>query len=163
MRNIKKIFQFSSLLGVCIILIGQSFAFAEDKFTKQDVEKFLIQARDHALVKGKEQALKDFMDPKNVQFRKGSLYVFAQDYTGVNLAHIKPSMVGSNMMSLKDQNDVKFIEEMTKIAKISPKGGWVEYMWQNPATKKVEKKYTFALKVDDSWWIGAGIYESERK
>lgn len=162
--NFKKLFYtLSSLVFIYSVFINQCFAAEAIKVSQVEVEQFVKQARDYAVAKGKEQALKDFMDANNTQFRKGSLYIFAQDYKGINLAHIKPAMVGSNMIGLKDPNGVMFIQQMTELAKKDPNGGWVEYMWQNPTTKLVEKKYTFVLKIDVNWWIGAGFYESEKK
>ena len=154
-----KIFYFAKI--VCLYYFLTSQCFAGDKLTINHIEKFVKQAKEHALNVGKDQALKDFMDSDNKQFRDGSLYIFAQDYNGINLAHIKPSIVGANMMGLKDQDGIKFIEEMTEIAKNNANGGWVKYIWQNPLTKKPEIKHTFAIKVDDTYWIAAGVYDSE--
>lgn len=162
--DMKKIFcTLSSIIFVYCAFISQVFAEEAIKFSKEEVEQFIKQAKEYAVSKGKEQALKDFMDPSKTQFRKGSLYVFAQDFTGVNLAHIKSSLVGSNMMTLKDPKGIMFIKDMTEMAKKEVKGSWVVYEWQNPTTKAVETKHTFVLKVDDNWWIGAGIYASEMK
>ena len=160
--SVKKIF-FTFGYVVLSYCFFMTQVFAETmQVTKAEVEQFVKQAKEHALKVGKEQALKDFMDAKNTQFRKGSLYIFAQDYKGINLAHIKGDLVGSNMMGLKDPKGVMFIQQMTELAK-SPEGGWFDYLWQNPATNKVERKSTFVLNVDFNYWLGAGIYESEIK
>jgi signal transduction histidine kinase len=162
--NLKKLFcTLSSLAFIYGVFINQSFAAEVMKVSQAEVEQFVKQAKDYAIAKGKEQALKDFMDANNTQFRKGSLYIFAEDYNGINLAHIKPAIVGSNMLALKDPNGVLFIQQMMELTKKEPNGGWTEYMWQNPTTNMVEKKYTFVIKIDDNWWIGAGFYESEKK
>ena len=31
-------------------------------------------------------------------------------------------------------------------------------MWDNPQTGKVEPKVGYVMKVDDTWWLGSGIY-----
>jgi signal transduction histidine kinase len=49
------------------------------------------------------------------------------------------------------------IQELIKRAKNG--GGWLEYMWENPQTGKLEKKYGYVRKVDDGWWLGSGTYE----
>ena len=103
------------------------------------------------------------MDAKNTQFRKGSLYVFAFDYSGMCLAHIKPAMVGSNMLEIKDPNGFPIIKNMVESAKKRPNGDWMEYLWQNPTTNKVEKKYSYSMAVNSEIFVGAGIYDSEKK
>ncbi len=164
MSYIKRAFcSLGCILCICFSLSGQLFAGEENKFSKEEIEKFVLQAKEYAIKQGKEKTLKDFMDPSNKQFRHGSLYVFAEDFNGLSLAHIKPAIVGTSMLELKDSAGVMFIKEMIKVVKAQANGGWTEYLWQNPATNKVEKKYTFVIKVDDSWWIGAGVYESEKK
>jgi signal transduction histidine kinase len=38
--------------------------------------------------------------------------------------------------------------------------GWVDYMWTNPQTKKVEPKSTYVVKVPEfEGLIGVGIYK----
>ena len=155
--------QLGCLLLVCFALINQACAAEEIKFSKNDVEKFVLQARDYALAQGNDKALNDFMDPDNKQFRQGPLYIFAFDYQGICLANIKAAMVGTNMQGLRDQNEVMIIKSITDATLKDAKGGWAEYMWQNPVTKKIEKKYSFSVKVDDNWFIGAGFYESDKK
>lgn len=161
MRSFKQGFCWFCCL-LCFSLSSQLFA-EENKYTTEDVEKFVAEAKSFAVANGKDAALKAFMDQDNKQFRRGSLYVFAQDFTGMNLAHIKSTIVGTNMIELKDPNGVTFIKNMGELAKSTPNGGWTEYMWQNPMTKQLEKKYTFVVSVDSNWWIGAGFYESEKK
>ena len=163
MHYFKQVFCcFACMLCVCFSLSGQLVA-EENKYATKDIEKFINDAKSFAVANGKEAALKAFMDQDNKQFRMGSLYVFAEDFNGMNLAHIKPTIVGTNMIELKDPNGITFIKNMSELAKSNPNGGWTEYMWQNPMTKQLEKKYTFVISIDDNWWIGAGIYESEKK
>lgn len=164
MNNIRKVIKIitGSIFIIFTLLSCQLATADNNKFSTLEIEQFVNQAKDYAIAHGKIQALKDFMDPNNSQFRKGALYIFAQDYNGNNLAHIKAAIVGTNMIGLKDSNGVEFIKEMTKVAKEKYKG-WTEYLWQNPETKKVEKKYTYVMKIDDNWWIAAGVYESQKK
>jgi signal transduction histidine kinase len=49
---------------------------------------------------------------------------------------------------------------MIKAAKNS-KNHWASYTWTNPATKKVERKIGYSVSVDNTWWLGSGLYESE--
>ena len=36
--------------------------------------------------------------------------------------------------------------------------GWFKYKWTHPQTKKAEGKDAFVKKVDDTLWIGCGVY-----
>ena len=162
MYYVKKLPSSISLLCVCLAFTGQVFAEAM-KFSKSEIEAIVIEAKDHALKVGKEKAMKDFMDSSNTKFRKGSVYVFAFDYKGFCFAHIKPAMVGSNMFAIKDPNGYAVVKTMAELTKKDPKGGWIEYLWQNPATNKVEKKYSFSTPINEEIFIGAGVYESGLK
>ena len=132
----------------------------EQKIGKNDIEKVVNVAKDHFLKVGKDQAFKDFMDPNNKEFRKGSTYIFVFDLTGQCYAHIQAGIVGTNLMDMKDPNGATPIKNLITVATGNPQGGWSEYMWKNPITNKIEKKISFSLKVGD-YVFGAGIYESD--
>ncbi|MDQ1283509.1 MAG: hypothetical protein QG666_1301, partial [Euryarchaeota archaeon] len=38
--------------------------------------------------------------------------------------------------------------------------GYYEYRWNNPITNQSEHKVSYVSKVDDTWWLGSGIYET---
>jgi cytochrome c len=46
-----------------------------------------------------------------------------------------------------------------KIVKSKGKG-WIKYKWFHPKTKRIEPKLGYVQRVDNSWWIGSGIYVS---
>jgi polar amino acid transport system substrate-binding protein len=59
---------------------------------------------------------------------------------------------------MKDKNGVMVIEGLIKLAKSG--GGWLRYMRPNPLNNnRIEPKLGYAEKVDDTWWLGSGIYE----
>jgi methyl-accepting chemotaxis protein len=37
-------------------------------------------------------------------------------------------------------------------------GGWFEYKWSHPQTKKIDDKAAYVQKADDNVWIGCGVY-----
>jgi hypothetical protein len=39
--------------------------------------------------------------------------------------------------------------------------GYYEYDWVNPLTNKSEPKISYVMKVDDTWYLGAGIYRAQ--
>lgn len=133
---------------------------ADKSLTKEDLVAFMNEAVEYAKTHGKEKALKEFMK-KDGKFIRGELYIFANDFEGMCLAHGgNPEFVGQNLMGMTDSKGVKIIEELTKIAEQG--SGWFRYHWENPLTKKDEPKLSYVMKVDETWWLGAGMYEKEK-
>jgi cytochrome c len=128
------------------------------KPSKADVVTFVNKAVDYAKKNGKEKALKEFMNKKGA-FVKGELYIYAYDFKGTVIAHGgQPDLVGKNLIDMKDKNGVMVIQGLIKLAKSG--GGWLKYLWPNPLdNNKIEPKLGYAKKVDDTWWLGSGIYE----
>ncbi|MEI6986972.1 MAG: cache domain-containing protein [Rhodospirillaceae bacterium] len=110
---------------------------------------------------GREAALKEFSN-KQGQFIDRDLYVFAGDLNGVFLAHgANPGLIGKNLNDLKDVNGRMIGQEIVQSAKTKPDGGWVEYTWTNPATKKLAPKRTW-VKGHDNLFIAAGVYDTAK-
>jgi signal transduction histidine kinase len=107
---------------------------------------------------GKDNALKAFNDPKG-DFVKGELYLFVIDYDGITLAHGgNAKLVGKNMNDLKDADGKSFIQAFVEKAKAG--GGWVDYKWTNPTTKKVQGKSSYVADLPGlNAFIGCGIYK----
>ena len=95
---------------------------------------------------------------KGAKFKKGELFIFAFDYSGKSLANGGiPSMIGKNMNAAKSADGQLFIQKQIDVAQ---KGsGWLEYDWINPSTQKVQKKVSFVKKVNDQFYLGAGIHQ----
>ncbi|APJ02963.1 cache domain-containing protein [Silvanigrella aquatica] len=134
----------------------------KDQFTTKDVEEFVQSAVNFAIENGKEGALKEFMNP-NGSFKrgkKGELYIYAFDYKGTILAHgNKPNLVGLNLMNLKDSDGQYITKRLIQAS--TEKNHWVKYNWINPKSKKTEYKMGFVLKVDDTWMLGSGLYQTK--
>ena len=141
-----------NLLLVCLFTFSIAFS-----ATKEEVKEFVNKAVLYCQKVGKEKCLKDFT--YSPEWKKGSLYIFAVDMNGVTIAHGgNPKIVGKNVSNLKDKNGKYFIREMINIVK--KKGeGWVLYYWFDRVTKKVRPKISFVKKVDDTFFVGCGIYK----
>jgi hypothetical protein len=131
-------------------------AFAEG--TAAEAEEMVSKGFDFISSHGYEQALKAFSDPQG-EFVKGDLYIFIVDHNGLTTAHGgNPKLVGKNMLDLKDADGKLFIRAMVDMAKQG--GGWVDYKWTNPDTKKVQDKSTFVMPIHDkNAFMGCGIYK----
>jgi polar amino acid transport system substrate-binding protein len=129
----------------------------EKPATRDELESFVLEARSYALVVGKEKALADFMDLEGPWVR-GDVYIFAHDFNGTALAHpYLPSEVWTDRMDVQDERGVYVGREMRSIALND--GGFYEYLWNNPVTGQTEPKVRYVMKVDETWWLGAGMYE----
>jgi len=108
---------------------------------------------------GKDKAIAEFNNP-NGEFVKGDLYLFAIDFNGIILAHGgNPKLVGQSFLEMKDPTGKYFIKEQLDLAK-SKGSGWNEYMWTNPATKKVQSKKSWIQRVEGTdTYIGCGIFQ----
>lgn len=146
------------IVAIMISMVVLSFAgnVLAGKTTKADAEAMVKKALAYVKEKGVDNALAEFNNPKG-DFVKGELYVFAYDFTGTNKAlPTKPELVGKNLMNLKDADGKFVIKDLIAVAKQG--GGWHQYKWENPTTKKIADKASYVVKVNDDLWLGCGIY-----
>ena len=112
----------------------------------------------HVKKAGNDQAFKDFTDKENKTWHKKDLYVFAYNLEGLNVAHgANDKLVGKNLIDLKDPNGKLLIKELRDAAVKG--GGWVEYEWPHPQSKKIESKISYARKLTNyEGFVGVGVY-----
>ena len=148
--------------GVTLLAFAPS-AFAAGKPTKEEMIKFVDEAAAFVKKVGKDAAVKEFNDQKGKFWRHdGELYIFAYTMDGTNLAlPAKPALVGKNLLQLKDAKGNPLIQALRDGTQKSGKFHY-EWMWENPASKKVEPKEGYAIKMPDpkgDWFLGSGIYK----
>ena len=142
-----------------------AFAFVAPSFcadaTDKEATAMVEKAVKFAKANGKEKAFAMFQDSTS-EFVKGELYVFVYDTAGTCLAHgQKPKLVGKNRIDVEDVNGKKYIKELVDLGK-SKGSGWVEYLFQNPESKKIEPKKTFLKIVEgQGFFICCGIYNKK--
>lgn len=148
MKNI-----FALLTAGMLVLCMAGFAAAAA--SKTDAENNVKRGIVFVKANGKERALAEFSNPKG-QFVKGELYIYAVNLKGVVIAHgTNARLIGRSMYDLKDAKGKLFIQEILKIPK---SGGWVEYYWPNPVSKKIEQKIAYAETAGDIILI-CGVYK----
>jgi len=126
--------------------------------SREELKAFVEEAWSHALVTGKEKALAEFMDLNGIWVR-GDVYIFAQDFNGTSLClPYLPGEVGTNRIDVQNDQGVYINREMRTIAMNG--SGFYEYRWRNPISNQSEPKVSYVSKVDDTWWLGSGIYET---
>jgi signal transduction histidine kinase len=125
--------------------------------SKQDEAKSLVKkAVAYLKENGNDKAFAEFNNPSG-KFTKGELYIFVNNAAGAAVAHGgNQKLIGKNMFNLKDSEGKLFIQEIAKVSKQG--GGWTEYKWTNPASKKIETKMTYVEPVGDLA-VGCGFYK----
>lgn len=102
---------------------------------------------------------------------KGSEFLFAGTYIWIHnpkgkmLMHpIKHTMVGKDLLGLKDRNGKRFFAAMNQV--VEEKGeGWVGYDWQKPGEKNFYPKISYIKKCKtadgDEVILGCGAFDLE--
>jgi signal transduction histidine kinase/ABC-type amino acid transport substrate-binding protein len=128
-----------------------------DPRVREGLKSFVAEAIAYADENGKDAALAEFND-RNGTFVRGNLYIYAFDYNGTTLAlpH-QPQLIGTDLSDLQDPFGVNYTRVEIFLARQG--GGFIYYHYPNPARNMtVEPKMSYVAPVDDTWWLGAGIY-----
>lgn len=154
--NFRTLYQ--CLVGAAFVVGFHAQALSQEVGTRDEAKAMVDAAVAHVRKVGSEQAFKDFTDKSNMTWRKKDLYVWGCDMNGVNVAHgANEKLVGKNLIDLKDPNGKLLIQELRAMAQKG--GGWVEYEWPHPQTKKIESKVTFVRKTEGfEGFVGVGVY-----
>jgi len=88
-------------------------------------------------------------------------YLYAYRYDGTLVAHPHvPEMIGTNLIGRRDPYGMENIRAQAETAGAG--GGFVVFLWPNPdAGDRLEQKIGYVLPVDETWWLGSGVYLSE--
>ena len=126
--------------------------------TQADARAMVRKAVDFSRQYGRDRLLEEINNPRG-EFRSGDLYAFAYDRTMTMLAHpVKPELVGQNLLDKKDWSGGKYFRREIQHVALSKGNGWVDYEYENPATKQRDPKTTYVELADDLI-ICAGAYK----
>jgi signal transduction histidine kinase len=141
---------------ISILALGRTEVCAA---TTDEVVALVKEAADYVKANGKEKAFAEFNNPQG-KFHRGELYVFVNDYEGLTLAHGgNPKLLGQNNKDLADPTGKLFMQAM--IEKARGGGGWVDYKWTNPTTKKLQDKASYVLPLEGlNAFVACGIYKT---
>jgi cytochrome c len=148
MKRLSVIVLMCVFVATCIVTA--SFAIGTPEQAKDMVEK----AAAFYKANGKDKAIAAYNDPKG-QFRKDDLFIFMLDMNGMCYAHV--ALTGKSLLELKDSDGKAFVKEQIATAKKG--GGWVDYKFTNPTTKKIQQKTSYIKKLDDTYYIGCGAFK----
>ena len=128
--------------------------------TSQDIKDYVDNAAVWAIEHGREDALAAFGNATG-PFVTGDVYVYALDYEGIALAlPFQPGMVGTDFTPLLDASGKPYTAVEIQLAESG--GGYILYHYPYPADDQPSmQKLSYVRAVDDTYWIGAGLYTSE--
>jgi cytochrome c len=143
-------------LAVFVMAVSH-VAFAAEFGTPAEAEAMVKKAVAEIKTNGKDKAFAEFDNPKG-KFVDRDLYITIYDMTGKCLAHgANPKMIGKDLIELRDPDGKFFIKDRIEIAKTKG-GGWQDYKFNNPVTKKIEPKTMYFEKMGDII-VACGAYK----
>jgi len=146
----------TALLIAAACFSGLTLA-ADDRGNRDEAKAMVDAAIEHIKKVGPDKAYKDFTTDK-AAWNKKDLYVMVYDGKGVALAHgANEKLVGKDLNAVKDANGVAVVPGMNALA--AKGGGWFDYDWPDPLTKKIAAKSTYAKKLPvGDGFVGVGVY-----
>ncbi|HOT06194.1 MAG TPA: cache domain-containing protein [Methanotrichaceae archaeon] len=153
-------FFFSTQLALSDDFAGMEIEPPNAASGKAELVSFVESAVAFAKENGKDLALKEFSN-RTGEFVQGDLYIYAYDFNGTNIAHpFKSDWIGKSKINETDSNGVLYIKNLISAARRG--GGFTYFIFPNPAHgNEDEFKIGYAMRVDDSWWLGSGLYFPE--
>ena len=139
------------------LLSVRSITLAAEYGTAAEAEAMVKKAIAYLNANGKDKAFAEFSNPKG-QFVDRDLYITVYDFSGKCLAHgANRTMIGKDLIDLKDTDGKAFIRERMELAKTKGKF-WQAYKFMNPVSKSIEPKSMYCEKVEDII-VACGIYK----
>lgn len=146
------------LIAIVLVVLTIARPAAAAAHTAAEVVALVQRAVAHIHEVGRERAFADFSRPDG-GFVDGELYIFCQDASGVVVAHGgNPKLVGQNMADVRGPDGKLANVEINQLG-LTKGSGWLEFRWPNPATKRIELKAAYVMKVDDHTVCGSGYYK----
>ena len=156
-----------SLVLVALGLLGaveKAAAAARDVVDRETLKNFVLEAKS-LLESAQDEAertaiLATFRTSE--EWRHGSIYIFITGFDGTGFFHAtSPEREGTNNIDQEDSNGVKITQQ--NIAAAQAGGGFVEYLWDNPAIEGEDESpkvsYVAHIEIEGvSYYMGAGLY-----
>jgi polar amino acid transport system substrate-binding protein len=145
----------SLYLGSGLYLSDVSASFDHEEIN--ELMAYVNEALQFAKENGKHKSLEVFNDPEG-NFTKDGRYIFAYDYEGQTLAlPYQPELIGTNRIDAQDPNGVDFIRQAIDVAKMG--NGSLYYIYSDSSRNMIPAlKLSYVANVDDTWFLGSGIY-----
>jgi cytochrome c len=158
-RESKERIMFRKIIFIAVLVtlpISQVLA-ASEFGTKEEAMALVQKAESLLKSAGKDKAIAD-LNANPTGFVDRDLYITLADEQGVRIYHGQnPKLVGKSIAEAVDVNGKAYGKEMMEVAK-SPEGGWIDYSFKDPITKKVLEKTSYVKNVDGVI-IVCGVYK----
>lgn len=149
--------RFAAALGIALAAALVRPALAR---TAEEVKALVDRAVAHIQAVGQKQAFAD-ITRHDGGFVDGELYVFCDAADGTVLAHgDNPKLVGKNLSAVRDAEGKLPTVELFRLAQTKGQG-WLEYLWPNSATGRIEYKITYVVRVDNQTICASGYYKPD--
>ena len=107
-----------------------------------------------------QQEVLEWID--QIRFGKNG-YIFVMNAQAYMLSHPDKSLVGKNVLNLKDLNNVEIAKELIGISQFK-EGGFVNYIWYKPSNGELTPKLSYARAFPQwNWIISSGVYLDKRE
>jgi cytochrome c len=144
------------LLGAAL----SSAAWPATAHTADEVQALVERAAVHIRTVGPARAFADISRPDG-GFVDGDLYVFCDAADGTVLAHgDNARLVGKNLSGVRDAEGKLPTVELFRLAQTQGQG-WLEYLWPNATTGRIQHKMAYVLRIDDRTVCGSGYYKAD--
>lgn len=139
------------------LLFTSHAALAAERGTAQEASALVKRAVVFQKANGTDKLLAEASNQKG-QFVDRDLYLSVYDAHGKVLAHgSNARVIGMDASQIRDADNKYFVKEILSESVRAP-GGWVDYKWVDPVSKKVEAKSTYFEKAGEVV-IAAGYYK----
>lgn len=141
------------------LLATTTLAFAQERGTADEAKALVEKGLAHVKTVGTEKAFAEFSDKESGKWLNKDLYIVVLKYDGTIMAHgVNKGLLGKNLIDVKDPNGVYFTREMIESGKKG--GGWTDYGFTDPVTKKIAAKSSYAKSIPGfDGVLGVGIYK----
>lgn len=141
------------------LLASATLAFAQERGTPDEAKALVEKGLAHAKAVGPEKAFADFSDKDSGKWVSKDLYIVVLKFDGTILAHgVNKGLLGKNLIDVKDPDGKYFSREMIEAGKKG--GGWTDYSFTDPVTKKIAAKSSFSKSIPGfEGIIAVGIYK----
>lgn len=148
------------------VLLRQTYLTAQKQHIQDEAKRVLDYIRhehDRSKIQDQEMLKERIVSSIEHLFSKknSSSYIFIYTLEGSNISDPnKPKNLNKKMSQLKNANGFDVLGALIEKAKTG--GGYVEYFWDNPVTKKISKKISYVTGFEPyGWLVGTGVYLDE--
>ena len=143
--------------------VEKAAAAARDVVDQETLKMFVLEAKSVLeAAQDAEERTAILASFRTEEWLQGPIYLFITGYDGTSFFHgARPEREGTNNIDLEDSNGVKVTQQSIAAARTG--GGFVEYLWDNPAIEGEDESpkmsYVAPIEIEGaSYYIGAGLY-----